>query len=149
MSKNVTQFLETQYSLCQVGILLRYFAFSLVLRTRIGTVGYCAAFYARSVEFDAQIVPEKPHEDVTIKVIIIKCDLQSLFRLLSFPCIALYRCKYPWNGELMAVLEGWRWGSGLARRWSWLFRCADVKLRALSVQSLMERKSTKRRLNRS
>ena len=61
-----------------------------------------------------------------------KCDLQSLFRLLSFPCIALSSCKYPWNGVLMKVLEGCWWGSGLVRRWSWLFRGADVKLRALT-----------------
>ena len=55
MSKNITPFLETQYSLCQVGILLRYPAFSLVFERRIGTVAYCAASYARSVEFDAQM----------------------------------------------------------------------------------------------
>ena len=60
MLKNITQFLETQYSLCQVGILPEAFycatlRFQLFLRKRIGTVGYCAAFYARSVELDAQM----------------------------------------------------------------------------------------------
>ena len=34
MSKNITQYFETQYSLCQVGILLRYFAFSLVFEEK-------------------------------------------------------------------------------------------------------------------
>lgn len=66
-----------------------------------------------------------------------KCDIQSLFRLLSFPCIALSSCKYPWNGTLIKVLEGWRWDSGLVRRWSWLFRGADVKLRALTFYLLV------------
>ena len=58
--ENITQFLETQYSLFQVGILPEAFycatlRFQLFLRKRIGTVGYCAAFYARSVELDAQM----------------------------------------------------------------------------------------------
>ena len=66
-----------------------------------------------------------------------KCDIQSLFRLLSFPCIALSSCKYPWNGALIKVLEGWGWDSGLVRRWSWLFRGADVKLRALTFYLLV------------
>ena len=55
MSKNITQLLETQYSLCQADILLRYFAFSIVFEENDCTVGYCAALYARSVEFDAQM----------------------------------------------------------------------------------------------
>ena len=57
MSKN-TQFLETQFPLGQAGILPRYFAFSNFTcswRARIGTVSYCAAFYPRSPDLDAQL----------------------------------------------------------------------------------------------
>ena len=66
---NITQFFERQFPLGQVGFLLRYFAFALAFEEQ-GLVQLVIAQPAMG---------EVPRS-------IPKCDLQSLFRLLSFPC---------------------------------------------------------------
>ena len=68
-SCNITQFLERQFPLGQVGFVLRYFAFALSFEEQ-GLVQLVIAPPAMG---------EVPNS-------IPKCDLQSPFPLLSFPC---------------------------------------------------------------
>ena len=116
---------KKKWSSCQLADVEEYHA---IFWNTILTVSVFTCFWGEGL-VQSVISPSSMRE---VSSSMPKCDLQSLFRLLSFPCIALSSCKYPWNGVLMKVLEGWWWGSGLVRRWSWLFRGADVKLRALT-----------------